>query len=349
MPFIKEPLPEEELIRPSNHNVPWFKISNWMSESYSSCRESVVWQFIHRVKKRKGDSGFLKRNCVVFAISQQFRTNYSIGENVNYFLTSEAKQHLGNIDWIKFVEECAISGVDPIKTGVQIGWEFPSPAQKWKYHTWDDFIKQCLSLGGMVIDFCDKLDIQPMFKDVPAVLRTLGAPLEIDGEILDETDGKPTIHRAQLNFIAQNGELYIWKVSNKKAGEREKIALISETVYNQAIVARFNYNLNFPITVNVVRAVVSKTGEKTALQVDTTHVYKNDLDEQKRKLAIKAKDIKAMRLFKERSFRCPMCDYYDICILGKRDEFVKEVWEDSLDDKATKFDKYDDDDDGMPF
>ncbi len=352
MKVTKRPLDTAFIDRPLNHNVEWFTISNSMSEAYSSCRERVVWQYVHHIQKKFGDSNFLKRNCVVFVVRQRFMSikDYTIRDTIQYFLRSEAKQAVEDegINWYEWEEKCKEKDMDPIRIGLQFAWQFPTPDQKWKYYTWDEFILQCIGFSNLFIEYINQQNLIPL--DIanlgPIVQKTLTAPLEVDGEILDETNGLPTKMKAQVNLVTDDGQLFIWKISNKRSAKRDKIADISETVDNQCAVVAYNFwdHISFPIKVTVCKAIVKKNGEMVELEVHKREITKIELDMQRAKLAIKAVDIKMMNLFKERSWNCPMCDFYKVCILGDPKDFVVRTY-----DEVDKPLIDDDDDDGMPF
>jgi hypothetical protein len=257
---------------------------------------------------------------------------YSIDDTIEYFLRSEAKQaveHQG-LNWNEWEEQCKEESIDPILRGLEFSWKFPSPDQKWKYYTWEEFLKQCRTASEMFIDYINEWRLEPLrIENVGAIVqKNLTAPLEVDGEILDETGGKPTLMKAQVNLLTKDGLLFIWKISNKKSSKHEDVAMFSETVDNQcAVVAsHFRQHLSFPIDVTICKAVIKKTGEKVELETHGRYVTKEEIDRQKIKLAIKARDVKAMNLFKERSWRCPNCDYYDVCIRGDSEGYIKQVY-----------------------
>lgn len=353
MKVTQTPVDLSKLLRPSDHNVPWFTISNSMSETYSSCREAVVWQYVHHISKKFGDANFLKRNCIVFVVRQKFMSlkDYSIKDTIQYFLRSEAKNAVENsgsswYEWEEHIKENVLD-LDPIEQGLKLAWLFPTPDQKWKYFTYHEFLRQCQCASEMIIDYINEWKLKPLYIETtgPIVQKTLTAPLEVDGEILDETDGKPTMMKAQVNLFTSDCQLFVWKISNKRSSEKDDVAMYSETVDNQcAVVAsHFRQLVSFPMKVHVVKAVIKKTGEKVTLEAHHRKVTEEEIKQQKAKLAIKAKDVKAMNLFKERSYRCPNCDYYDICIRKDSDKFIKRVYGETAEAMP------DDDDSGMPF
>lgn len=331
------------LLRPERFEPDWFKISSSMSDAYSSCRELFVWQYIHHIRERKTDHKLLRRSCVIFAIREDLIRKFpepSISERVLYFLKSEAKNIIKMIDrtWADWEDECKTLETNPVEQALYMNYDFPSPDDKRWYFTFDEFILQCIVASRKIRSFLEENKLQPLIYDgFMFVQKTLDAPLIINGEILDETHSKPTIMRAQINYVDTDQNIYIWRISSKRSSSKDMVAITSEVVDNQCAVVSYHLgnDCNFPMSVDLRKIVVNKFGEITEFESHKRNVSMKEVSEAKLRMAIKAKDIKNMNLFKERSWKCPMCNYYDVCIRGETDGFVREVWSDADDITVT--------------
>ena len=106
------------LARPDRYEPDWFKISSSMGDTYSACRELVVWQYIHKIKQEKMNNAMLRRSAVIFATREDLIRKFpdaTIYERVLYFLKSEAKSIIDQTDgaeWTKWETNCNDTDID---------------------------------------------------------------------------------------------------------------------------------------------------------------------------------------------------------------------------------------------
>ena len=124
--------------------------------------------------------------------------------------------------------------------------------------------------------------------------------------------------------------VYVWRISSKRSSENEMVAKISESIDAQAAVVahHFQGSVDFPIHFDLRKIVVKKDGDISEVESHQRDVSREEVDDTKRRLAYKAKEIRSMNIFRERSWTCPRCSHYDVCIRRDTSNFIQEVWGD---------------------
>jgi hypothetical protein len=269
-------------------------------------------------------------------------------DNLAYFLEREAKDITSDIipwnEW-RFKYPSASAAWEE---ALRLKYRFPSPEKPWEYCTFEQMCDQMLNASKMIDEYINLHKLVPLQdKENSWMLqRSISAPLlSSGGEILDETFGKPTITRSQINLFCSDRILYSWKIANKKTSSGDMPAVTTESIENQcvAISHHLGKDIDFPIGVVLLKAIVNKKGEKVKLEEHHRWVSEDEVESAKRRLAVKARDIKNMNLFTEKSYACKTsCEFFQICICNKSDDYVVNSWDDYIPQK-------DEEDDGTPF
>lgn len=312
---------DNDLKRPNEFIPEWFKLSHSIADTYSSCREKIVWQYVFGIRPKKQGFKLLRRNAIIFGSRKDISSMYSIPESeaIDYFLRKEA------------TEDPDYS--DDIEKSIKRMWEFPPPENKWSYITWENFRKQCISGAKAIRDAISDGKLIELYdeENLPMVQRNLlGKLVTTDGEVLDTTFDQPTKFRAQINFVDINQSIWIWKISDKATSANQFETFIkSSTAPLHQLIAVYHHlkgNINFPVKILMCKIVLNKSGLVSNFEVHEQYITKEMMNNEIRILAIKSKDIKNMNLFKEPSFSCStFCDYRDICLANKRDNYMKEI------------------------
>jgi hypothetical protein len=296
-----------------------FKISSSMGDSFSQCRKKFYYQYAAKIEEEKKDTKLLRRSCVVFALRQDINDDKlsTLQQRIKYFLEKEAYT-------IKRVRRSNIESTN-VRDLLYLAYDFPEEGDR-NYFTFDQFIEQCISSASMIAGFLYRNMVRPL------TLKNIGIASQVTLErpiVLE--DHKIIIKmRAQINLVDEDRTIYVYKIGEKRSSERDKPHYISESIENQCAVldSHFSPENILPIKIILLRPVIKVNGDQVSFEKFTREVTAQDINDAISNISHKASEIIGGALFKEKSWRCPQCDYYKICINpstdAAKDYIVKE-------------------------
>lgn len=343
-----------KFIRPVMFTPEWFKVSPNMVSNYDTCQEIVVWKYAKGVAAKKRSIALPRGSTVHHAVRwdlyNQFHERYRMihqeepGSPRDVLSLAAYDFLAGELRDIaeEHNREFTPANAEEIS---MLRYEYPGGYKRFGY---GELLAQISTMSLSIYDYIIRNQIQPMISPhtkLPMVESELLFPLIIDGEILDETFGEPTRVKCRIDLVDSNAGIIDWKATNTKARTPNFDA---ET--NHATVAYAAALLHHipelaeqdEFDVRVVKAVTDKHGNPTDTFGDSTGytlgieehvrtVTKDDINKLKIRYASVAKRIKEMDLHKQDSWRCNMCEYKEVCIHGKTENFQIEKFETSDD------------------
>lgn len=321
----------KKLILPDEYIPRWFKISPSMLYNLDSCGYKFAFQYVFGVSKAKKSLDLLLSSIISQAGSSEYERVQDLIESKDIMLT------IISIVNHNFIQETGTQdeGIEEAKKVIQQSFDFPSPGNRKYYFTVDDFYNKCVTSAYLIRRFIDDSPLSACNDNYTNC--KIDFPLIVNGEILDETNGKPTYATARVNFIDDRFYLYKWKADKSRSSDNK--AETSNALLMCAAAVAHNFGFK-DVNANLICAVTSKSGAEmetdhdiSGLQEHTTIFTTDDFNELKRKLASDARRIKSMNLHKCKGWQCTNCEFRKVCIDGDSTGYVSktDIWKGEAD------------------
>jgi hypothetical protein len=327
---MNEQLTDSAVKRPQEFIPDWFKMSPGISWNVDACGLKFIWGYVMGVKSKKL-SYKLFRHQTSFNAGRidMFRSNSNIlkttdeskviNETISVVFRSQAK-HLAEqagrsaSDLSTFFSPGVNIFNGEIEKVFEDNYDFPK--SKWKSVNFTQLFQMCISAATMIYRYMDSIGLGNI-----AITPSLGTAINspwffphiVDGEILDETFGAPTITRCFIPFVDKNLNVYRLKISDKVSDAGKNPALTDEYLDCFGAAIRNTSGLSSMLgTLKIF--ILDKKGDIAGAEEHSKVITKYDMDEIIRKHSIQAKQIKSMQLTAKKGWLCKMCDFEGVCI-----------------------------------
>ena len=333
------PLKDAKIMRSNWFEPPWFSMSPSMSNKISGCGESARLHYVEKIRPARKGIGLLRGSVIHFGAESLLRNNIVDPiDLVETYMRAEIKTIVSKIDddvWNILQYKYKVPLAKETKKDKEAGVRRLAFDRK-------EFVTQCVEGIKALAKYITDNHLYPMLDDLdrPMVEAELKYPLvSSDGEILiEKEDGSPVSVRNFLDLvhIDDDGQIYIydWKTGVKRSSVSEGItpahtghALLS---YAHAVFHAYP-SYSKPIIVTIVRPVLKYSGELVETEEWPVEITREDTNDVVLMYASQAKNIRSVNLHREISWRCPQCDYAQLCLLKKKDDYL---WIPSKDDAA---------------
>lgn len=355
---MKKPIPLSEVKRADvDYWEPeWFAMSPSMSTSVNMCGQKAKYWYVNGIKPRIKNIT-MWRGSVVHLIVELFLNGKIDKDEVRVYVENIIFNEASEIALHRLGGERSKGLINPKKDKVvrmekdqawiEIKTEYKIPkAQPTKKDKEakirrdafdiDQFIDQCVNAADGIIGFIGPLlDSKELFvfgDPEPWIEKEIRYPLILNGEILDESNEKPTDVRHFIDLVCldkKKGELVVidWKVGVKRSSVTDGITPAdtnAATISYAYAVLHHLPEYKKKVKVMIVRPVVNNKGELTTLEKFSKWVGRGDYDDILLKYASDAKRLKEVNLYREMSYNCTSCDYAQLCLKNKEDDYI--VW-----------------------
>jgi hypothetical protein len=320
----------DELERPEEWIPSWFKLSpSMITYSYDQCGQKFIYKYMHRMKPKDIAPSLSRTMAFRHAIFnwRNYIANVS-GVGLGEQSVDEVAIELAVRDYFKGIANVVADSknIDRPTTSEEL-MDTLRPYYKWnkKIPSIEVLMNQSYESAKEVIAYMQDIEValDPEMKfATPIQQKHLMAELMLNGEILDETFGRPTQFQTTLQFLSEDGTIYLFKISDSKMYIPNMACYISDepaimAAALQQYVSKANGDFIDEFNVVILRAVVNNGGGCHTLEEHKKTISTSDMDEVLYKLADAAKDIKSVKLHRKKQLSCAWCEMKDPCLFGK--------------------------------
>ena len=185
-------------------------------------------------------------------------------------------------------------------------------------------MNQCYSSAKEVIAYMYNIEAasDPELKfGIPIQQKHLIAELMCNGEILDETFGRPTQFQVTLQFLSRDNTIYLFKISDTKMYTPNMACHVSDepvmmAAATQQYIMKASNVWHSAFDIVILRAVVNNGGGCNILEEHEKRIESSEIEEILYKLADAAKDIKSVKLHRKKQLSCAWCEFKNPCLFG---------------------------------